>query len=120
MESVAESKLLDYNKDKSTMILIGSRKFRNNIRQQISSNPVMFCYERMKLSESEKYLGDYLSYSLSESVFTTLKRRKGLTMRLISEIKVTVEDIRYNHLGGLITGLEIWILSVVPVLFNNS
>ena len=102
------------------MIIIGSRKFRNKIRQQIDNNQVIFCNDKMKLSESEKYLGDHLSFSLPESVFITLQKRKGLVMRLINEIKVTVEDIRSNHLGGLLTGLEIWNLAVIPFLFNNS
>ena len=58
--------------------------------------------------------------SLSESVFTTVQRRKGLACRLISEIKVTIEDIRINTVGGLKAGLDIWNMAVVPFLFNNS
>ena len=120
MESMAESKLLDYNLDKSNLILIGSKKFRKKIKQELDINPVMFCGGIMKLSESDKYLGDYLGCSISESVFTTVQKRKGLTLRLISEIKITIEDIRSNQLGGLVTGINIWNLAVIPFLFNNS
>ena len=80
----------------------------------------MFCNEEMKIRESEKYLGDYVSYSLSDSVFKTVQRRKGLAKRLTSEIKVTIEDIRCNTVGGLVAGLTIWNMAVVPFLFNNS
>ena len=73
----------------------------------------------MRLSESEKYLGDFMSSSLSDSVFVTVQRRKGLAMRLISELKVTVEDIRINTVGGLLAGLEIWKMAIIPFLFNN-
>ena len=69
----------------------------------------MFCNSIMKSSASEKYLGDYMSHSLSESVFITVQRRKGPTMRLINEIKFTIEDIRANNTGGLVTGIDIWI-----------
>ena len=41
-------------------------------------------------------------------------------MRLISEIKVTVEDCRSNAIGGIEVGLEIWCKAVVPFLYGNS
>ena len=56
---------------------------------------------------------------MSDSVFRTVQQRKGLSKRLISEIKVTIEDIRINTVGGLIAGLDIWNMAVVPFLFNN-
>ena len=52
--------------------------------------------------------------------YQTIKRRKGSVMRLISEIKVTVEDCRSDTIGGLIVGLEIWCKAVVPFLYGNS
>ena len=58
--------------------------------------------------------------SLSESVFQTILKRKGLVLRLISEIKVTLEDCRSNKVGGLVVGLEIWKKAVLPYLYNNS
>ena len=82
--------------------------------------PIMFCNEVMKVKESEKYLGDYVSFSLADSVFKTVQKRKGLTKRLISEIKVTIENIRCDTVGGLTAGLDIWNMAVVPFLFNNS
>ena len=121
LETMAETKLLDYNIDKSNSIIIGSRKFRKNIKEKLETNPLMFCGKTMKISESDiKYLGDYLSFSLAESVFTTVQKRKGLTMRQISEIRITIEDIRSNQLGGILTGIDIWNLAVVPFLYNNS
>ena len=120
LEYMAESKLLDYNIEKSNSIIIESKKFRRSIKQELESNPVMFCGKIMNISESDKYLGDYLSFSLSESVFKTVQKRKGLSMRLISEIKMTIEDIRSNQMGGLVTGISIWNLAVVPFLYNNS
>ena len=74
----------------------------------------------MRVTEYERYLGDFLGNSLSESVFKTIQSRKGLTMRLISEIKVTVEDYRANSVGGILVGLKIWEQAVIPYLFANS
>ena len=80
----------------------------------------MFCNQPMKVSESEKYLGDHVSYSLSESVFTTIQKRKGLCMTIFSEIKLTVEDCRSKVVGGLLCGINIWTMAVIPFLFGNS
>ena len=74
----------------------------------------------MKLVESERYLGEEIGVSLSQSVYLTVLKRQGLVKRLISEIKVTVEDFRSNVTGGLVTGLEIWRLAVIPFLYSNS
>ena len=120
VEEMAESKLLDFNLDKSNMIIIGSKKFRRKIRDELQKSPIMFCGQKMTVSESDKYLGDYMSSSLSESIFTTVNKRKGLVKRLISEIKIVVQDIKSESVGSLHVGIEIWKMAVVPFLFNNS
>ena len=102
------------------MILFGSRKFKRKIMNQLVSKPVTFCNKPMLVKDYDRYLGDWIGSSLSESVFETVKRRKGLTYRLINEIKVTIEDCRSNSLGGILVGLEIWKMAVEPFLFNNS
>ena len=117
---MAESKLLDYNIDKSGMILFGTKKFKKQIEEEMEKNPVIFCKAPMKIFKCERYLGEYMGNSLPESVFQTIKRRKGLVSRLISEIKVTLEDARSDSVGGILVGLEIWTKAVCPYLFNNS
>ena len=120
LEAMAESKLLDYNEGKSGMIVFGGRKFQKKIKDELSRNPVMFCGKPMKVFECERYLGDFLGSSLAQSVFLTIQKRKGLVQRLISEIRVTLKDIRSDTIGGLIVGLEIWRKAVIPFLWNNS
>ena len=119
VEKMAESKLLDFNLDKSCIVIIGKRKFRQKIERELEASPIIFCNQPMQTSESEKYLGDYVGSSLSESVFVTVLKRKGLSLKLISEIKLTIEDCRSKVLGGILTGLEIWKMAVVPFLFGN-
>ena len=80
----------------------------------------MFCGKPMNIFECERYLGDFISSSLQESVFQTIQRRRGLVLKLINEIRVTIKDCRSNSLGGLLVGLEIWRKAVIPYLFNNS
>ena len=99
IKEMAEHKLMDFNYDKSVLVLIGSEKFRKSIKQQLEREPIIFCNQPMRLSESAKYLGDYIGYSLSESVFQTVLKRRGLVKRLISEIKVTINDYRSEVMG---------------------
>ena len=74
----------------------------------------------MKVFESEKWLGDTLGASQSQSVFLTIQKRKGLIMRVISEIRVTLNDCRSDTVGGLVVGLEIWRKACQPFLYSNS
>ena len=117
---MAESKILDFNLDKCCLVIMGNKKFRKRIKHEMDANPVIFCGKSIKTLESEKYLGDYFGVSLPESVFITVQKRRGMCERLIREIKVTIEDCRSDSVGGLITGLEIWNMAVMPFLFSNS
>ena len=74
----------------------------------------------MQLFQYERWLGDYFGISLAESAFQTVLKRKGLVSRLISEIKVTLEDLRAERVGGVIAGLEIWSKAVLLFLYSNS
>ena len=117
---MAESKLLNFHEDKSGMLIFGSKKFQKKIKEQLDKKPVTLCNKPMNLFESERYLGEILGSSLSQSVFLTIQKRKSIVQRLISEIRVTVEDCRSNSVGGLLVGFEIWSKAVIPFLFNNA
>ena len=108
LEHMAESKLLDFHESKSGMILIGTRKFKNKITESLAKHPVTLSGKPMKIFASERWLGDHFGSSLSESVFLTIQKRKGMIQRLISEIRITINDCRSNTIGGLLVGLEIW------------
>ena len=117
---MVESKLLDFNGSKKGMLLIGPKKFRKNIKEEHMRNPILFCGKPMQIFEKERYLGEILGNNLSDSVFLTINQRKGLVQRLISEIRVIINDCRSDAIGGLVVGLEIWRKAVIPFLFNNS
>ena len=70
---------------------------------------------------NEKYLGDMISSAgLSESVHATVLKRKGQVISSIIEIKAVVKDCRTNIVGGVLTGLDIWELAILPYLLNNA
>ena len=74
----------------------------------------------MKEVDSEKYLGDYIStFGATDTALTTVKKRHSKAMNAIREIKTVIEDCRAEVVGGILTGLEIWEVAVIPYLINN-
>jgi hypothetical protein len=121
MEAMAESKLLNYNLDKSCFIVMGKKKTRQEILTQLKTNPLQLCGADMKQELHAKYLGDWLScHGLSDSVDLTVKKRKGLVTQSIYEIRAVIEDCRSQICGGLAAGLDIWELALLPKLLYNS
>ena len=121
MEAVMESKLLDFNHDKSVLIVMGSKKNKDMIEEEMMDCPPTLCGKVMKMTNSEKYLGDMISSDgLADSVTATVLKRKGSVITNIFETKAVIEDCRANSLGGLLVGIEIWELAILPQLLNNS
>ena len=121
MENMAETKLLNFNVEKSCYIVIGNKKTRKAMKDKLDSNPLQFCGADMKQAEQFKYLGDQLSgLGLADSVAVTVSKRKGLVIRSIFEIRTVIEDCRSQVSGGLAAGLDIWEMAVLPMLLNNA
>ena len=121
LENIIETKLLDFNLDKSCTLIMGSKSKRKQMKEQLQETPLMLCNKMMKVAEVEKYLGDYFSCEgLAHSVFTTVVKRKPQAMMSIFELKAIIEDCRANAVGGLEAGIDIWQLSIVPFLLKNS
>ena len=80
MEAMAESKLLDYNLDKSCFIIIGKIKARSEMQKQLQNCPLTLCGSNMKEEKHAKYLGDWLScHGLADSVDITIKNLRDLS-----------------------------------------
>ena len=112
---VMESKLLDFNIDKSCFLVVGNDKSKENIRNQLEVSPLTLSGFPMKEMTQEKYLGDYLHCNGNpDSVAATVKVRSGLAVSAVNEIKSVLEDCRVNVAVGLCEGIDIWELSVLP------
>ena len=121
LEKVAETKLLDFNVKKSAVMIFGNKKGKADISNQLNSSPLTLCGKELNRSEHERYLGDYLSSGgLSDSVKITVDKRKGFVISNIYHIRQIIEDCRANVASGIIVGLEIWELAIIPYLLNDS
>ena len=121
MDTVMETKLLDFNLDKSCYIVVGPKEKQREIRTYFEATPLTLSGQVMKEAKEEKYLGDYISCEgLARSTIVTIKKRYEKVKTALREIRAVIEDCRANLTGGLVTGLEIWEVAVMPFLLNNA
>ena len=74
----------------------------------------------MKQVAKEKYFGDQLSYNgLVASITETIAKMKGIVVQKIFDSKAVIDDCPSHVTGGVMTGLDIWEMAVIPFLLNN-
>ena len=120
IKAVMDSKLLDLNLDNSCYIVVGGKKSVQQMKSEIEANPLTLCGGEMKEKVSDKYLGDFIHSSGTEaSVFCTVSNRFPRISTCIVETRAIIDDCRVNTVGGLVAGLDIWELAIIPSLMNN-
>ena len=60
MDNVMETKLLDFNLDKSCYIIVGNNDAKAKMKEQFKATPLTLSGKPMKEVDNEKYLGDYI------------------------------------------------------------
>ena len=90
------------------------------MKTAIAANPLVLCGNEMKEKVSDKYLGDYVhSLGTQASVHCTISNRSGRISTSIKETRAVIDDCRVNTVGGLVAGIDIWELAILPSLMNN-
>ena len=90
LESLAESKLLDYNMNNTVIIILGKKKARESLLERFEEDNPTIYGKKVKSVKEETHLGDQLGISASESISLTIKKRIGLVKRGICEIIAVV------------------------------
>ena len=120
LESIIESKLLDFNVEKSVFLVMGPKNAKKQLTNELKKKPLNLCNQQQKISTSEKYLGDMIdSNGLAQSVHATVLKRKGQVVKSIIECRAVIDDFRASTIGGIVTGMEIWELAIIPFLMYN-
>ena len=120
MERMINKKRLSLNMDKSCFILMGSSKNRRIMSRRLEKSPLILKGEAMKQVTALKFLSDYLTADLHESVHTTVIRRLGVAKHLIYELRTVIEDTRATKLGAMNVAFDIWNLGILPMVLHNS
>ena len=56
----------------------------------------------------------------AQSVHETVNKRKGQVIKSIIECRAVIDDFRASSIGGIVTGIEIWEVAIIPFLLYNS
>ena len=63
--ALRESKLLDFNLEKSSYLIAGNKKARQKLKVKLNAQPLLLCKQPKKQVNVEKYLGCHLSSTLA-------------------------------------------------------
>ena len=120
-ESIMDSKALDVNIDKSTYLLVGKKRNIERIRSELKKDPLTYKDSIVKEKTTEKWLGSMINASgVKESTLSTINERRFRIQNAIYETISIIEDCRFNRMGALKCGKEIWELAIIPALLNNA
>ena len=121
IETIMKLKQLDLNVSKSSYIVCQNSTKAKDIQKELMDNPLKYDGIEFKEKQSEKYLDDMIDgRGLSESIAATIEERHGRIFSSVLEIRTILEDYRSSQAGGILAGLMLWEMAVIPSLLNNS
>ena len=121
MEAIMKSKQLLVHPSKSCIMISASKNNISRIKSEIKNHPIIYDDFEMKVKNEAKYLGDWMSEGgNSSSACVTIGKRKGRAITAIHEIGAILQDIRLHAIGGLMCGLDIYNMAIIPTLLYNS
>ena len=119
MEDMVNSKVLEFNLEKSNYVIIGNKKARKTLRDKIKKSPLTLCGKVMEESKSVKFLGDYISHNVKESIHETVKKRIVVAKFSLVELRTVIEDSRASTIGGINVALDIFDTAILPAVIHN-
>ena len=112
---------LRLNQDKTTCLIMGSRKQMLDLSTVLDSDPLYCGNFQTDRKPTLKWLGQTLSSGgLSESVAATVTAREGKIRGACLEISQIVNDWRSKAAGGMETALLLWESCCIPSLLNGA
>ena len=99
---------------------MGPKHKVKEVRDRVKKNPVKCGDWEVKEMEKEKWLGDWFTNGLQESVMATIRDRAPKIRRASFEIVNSVKDYRAQRAGGFLTGLILWESCCIPSQIYNS
>jgi hypothetical protein len=121
MNTLVKERALGLNSKKSVMIVIGSKRQKEEVSKQLKEMPMKCGQIETKETDSDKWLGQYMSAGgLSDSVLKTVEAREGKIKGACLEIAAILEDWRAQAVGGIETALLLWEACAIPSLLSGA
>ena len=112
---------LQLNKDKSVLIIMGTKSQKRKILEEMENDPIMCGDVKMKVKSADKWLGQQLSTNgLADSVEATVQAREAKIRGAALEIANIVNDWRSEAAGGMNTALLLWEACLIPSLLQGA
>ena len=121
MEAAMKRMQLDLNILKCSVIVFHNKR-SEIIREKMNQlKQLKLGNEQILAKNKDEYLGDFIHEGgLGKSAETTINHRFGRIFSSIIEISAILDDFRIDTIGGMVAGLEIFELALLPSLLNNS
>ena len=117
LAAMTSQKGLRAHETKTTYVIIGGKKYREDMEKKISKNPVLFGKIICKPSNSEIYLGEVIhSQGLEAGVIATIENRMGKVRGAMFKVKALIEDFRLQAITGMAGAWILWLRSILPTL----
>ena len=120
MSIMLKEKTLQAHHDKSGLLLLGSKKFKDRIKEELKENQVCLNRFTLKTKISDKYLGKIFESDLSSSALSTVRQREGKIKGAAIEVKSIIEDYCMQAMGGLVSAWELWERALIPSLLSGA
>ena len=115
-----EDKQLECHPDKTGFVVMGSSKYKEEVRRQVADELIMFGSFETKEKTVDKYLGDmFSSEGLGDSIMKTIQDRAGKVKIAMMEVQGVMEDFRMQAVGGIMGAWDLWNSAILPSLLSN-
>ena len=113
-------RLLRCHATKTCYLLVGSKKWKNKVKEELKARPLMFGSFPLKEKDQDVYLGDVISSEgLGASVEATVNHRMTWVKGAMYEVATIIKDHHMQAMGGKQVAWEIWEKSFIPSLLAN-
>ena len=120
MSKMLKYKSLEAHQDKSGILILGSNKYRDQMKCEAKYSPIYFNNFTLETKTQERYLGQIFQSDLGTSALATVKDRQGKIKGAAIEVKAIIEDFHMQAMGGLVAAWELWEKALIPSLLSGA
>ena len=109
LDKMIKEMCLEIHPTKSNYLVIGTSKFKEDVKEETKDDPIMFGEIELKRAECVTYLGDELhEEELTTSVESTIIARRGKVRGSIYGLVGLWGDYRAQIVGGVLGAMELY------------
>ena len=120
LSTMSTEKRLLAHKKKTTFVIIGDKKYREEMNLEVKASPVMFGSLKCQPSDSEVYLGEVIhSQGLEAGLEATIDSRLGKVRGAMFKAKAIIEDFKLQAIAGMEGAWILWERAILPTLLSG-